>query len=167
MALKSAGMSQLHVPSPVIERAKGFLSRMQDGRGAFYGYRASGKEPGPTSVGLLLRMYLGWGRDDERLERGVNYLARTGPSLNDMYFNYYATQVMHHYGGNDWPEWNKEMREYLISTQERQGHRAGSWYFRDRHGSVGGRHYTTAMCVMILEVYYRHMPLYGESAIGF
>ena len=39
--------------------------------------------------------------------------------------------------------------------------------FPDRHGSLGGRHYTTAMCVMMLEVYYRHMPLYGETAVEF
>ena len=160
MALKSAGMAQLHVPPLAIERAKGFLNRVQDGRGAFYGYQTAGKEPGPTSVGLLLRMYLGWVHDDERLERGVNYLARLGPSVNDMYYNYYATQVLHHYGGNQWPGWNEELREYLISTQKTAGHEAGSWYFRDRHGSIGGRHYTTAMCVMMLEVYYRHMPLY-------
>ena len=30
----------------------------------------------------------------------------------------------------------------------------------------GGRLYNTAMAVMILEVYYRHMPLYGKRAVA-
>ena len=33
------------------------------------------------------------------------------------------------------------------------------------HGSdSGGRIYCTSMATMILEVYYRHMPLYGKQA---
>ena len=167
MALKSARMAQLHVPAGVIENAKGFLNQVQDGRGAFYGYLSSGKEPGPTAVGLLLRMYLGWHHDDERLKRGVHYLAHPGPSPNDMYYNYYVTQVLHHFGGNYWSSWNEEMREHLIAAQANKGHELGSWFFPDPHGSLGGRHYTTAMCIMILEVYYRHMPLYGTSVVEF
>ena len=167
MALKSARMAQLTFPSTVIEKAGAFLNQVQDGRGAFYGYLRSGKDPGPTAVGLLLRMYLGWHHDDERLGRGVKYLARRGSSSSDMYFNYYATQVLHHYGGNYWSEWNEQMREHLISSQAKEGHELGSWFFPDRHGTLAGRHYTTAMCIMILEVYYRHMPLYGGSAVEF
>ena len=167
MALKSARMAQLSVPATVIERAKDFLNLMQDGGGAFYGYLGSGKDPGPTSVGLLLRMYLGWHHDDERLGRGVNYLARRGPSSNDMYYNYYVTQVMHHFGGNSWSGWNEQMRESLISSQAKKGHELGSWFFPDPHGSLAGRHFTTAVCIMILEVYYRHLPLYGGSAVDF
>ena len=82
-----------------------------------------------------------------------------------MYFNYYATQVMHHYGGPQWPAWNRTMREYLIETQSARGHEMGSWFFADEHGTTGGRLYTTSMCIMILEEYYRYMPLYGEMAV--
>ena len=162
MALKSARIGRLFVSRETTEKTKGFLNSVQDGGGAFYGYLTPVKEPGPTSVGLLLRMYLGWTRQDDRLRRGVNYLAHLGPSKSDMYFNYYATQVLHHYGGRNWPSWNETMREFLIKSQARTGHESGSWFFADPHGSVGGRHYTTAVCTMILEVYYRYMPLYGE-----
>jgi hypothetical protein len=110
-------------------------------------------------------MYLGWSRQDERLQRGVNYLAHRGPSTSDMYFNYYATQVLHHYGGQTWDPWNVTMRDFLIASQASMGHERGSWFFADPHGSVGGRHYTTAICTMTLEVYYRYMPLYGEDAV--
>lgn len=165
MALKSAKLAKLYVPSHTTENAKQFLNKMQDAGGAFYGYQTSGKRPAPTAVGLLLRMYLGWRRSDERLGRGRLYLVYTGPSKTDMYYNYYATQILAHFGGTDWRMWNEELREHLIDTQSRSGHEAGSWFFEDPHGSVGGRLYTTAMCAMILEVYYRHMPLYGEEAI--
>jgi hypothetical protein len=82
-----------------------------------------------------------------------------------MYFNYYATQVLAHRDGTEWREWNEEMRDYLVGSQARSGHEAGSWFFADRHGSIGGRLYTTSICAMILEVYYRHMPLYGDRAV--
>jgi hypothetical protein len=166
MALKSGRLAGLYVPSPVTEMAKQFLNTVQDGGGAFYGYQPSDrKEPGTTSVGLLLRMYLGWTKKDERLQRGVNYLVNQGPSKNDMYFNYYATQVLHHFGGYPWQRWNEEMRDYLVARQAKEGHERGSWYLPDPHGAAGGRLYTTSMAIMILEVYYRHMPLYGSAAV--
>jgi hypothetical protein len=165
MALKSASMAGLQVSPSVIELGGRFLDSVQGGNGAYYGYLARGKDRGPTAIGLLIRMYGGWNHNDARLQRGVEYLAEEGPSRHDMYFNYYATQVMHHYGGPQWLAWNPTMREYLIETQSARGHETGSWFFTDEHGTTGGRLYTTSMCVMILEVYYRHMPLYGELAV--
>ena len=29
-----------------------------------------------------------------------------------MYYNYYATQVMRHWEGEEWEKWNKVMRDY-------------------------------------------------------
>jgi hypothetical protein len=165
MALKSGQMAGLHVPRESIRRATGFLSQLQEEDGAYYGYLAPGKEPTPTAIGLLTRMYTGWSRGDDRLQKGVDYVAAFRPSRTDMYFNYYATQLLHHFEGPHWDTWNEEMREYLIETQSQEGDERGSWYFSDRHGIQGGRHYNTAMAVMILEVYYRYMPLYTESTV--
>ena len=50
-------------------------------------------------------MYLGWKIDEPALEQAVEYLDDLGPSDN-MYYNYYATQVMRHYGGEYWENWN-------------------------------------------------------------
>ena len=165
MALKSAYLGQLEVPSPVIERAMRYLDSVQSANGANYGYLERGREPTPTAVGLLSRMYIGWPHDKPELGQGVTYLAKRGPSQNDMYYNYYATQVLHHYEGPQWDKWNGQLRDYLIKTQATTGHTRGSWYFEDKHSPSGGRLYTTALCVMILEVYYRHMPLYGERTV--
>ncbi|MFW6170608.1 MAG: prenyltransferase/squalene oxidase repeat-containing protein [Planctomycetota bacterium] len=166
MALKSAELGGLNVPAPTVTRGKHFLDSVQLASGAYYGYVRPDKDPGPTAIGLLIRMYMGWDRNDPRLVEGVDYLAALGPSPHDVYFDYYATQVLHHYGGAQWSTWNESMREHLLETQATRGHERGSWFFVDEHGSKGGRLYTTAMCVMILEVYYRHMPLYEERAVN-
>ncbi len=57
------------------------------------------------------------------------------------------------------------MRDYLVATQASESHENGSWYFPDPMGDRGGRLYNTAMALMILEVYYRYMPLYGQQAV--
>ncbi len=165
MALRSAQLAGLQVPDPVLVRAEKFLDSVQDQQGATYGYMTPGRQPSPTAIGLLSRMYYGWKQDDPRLAIGVQYLKNLGPSRTDMYFNYYAHQVMHHYEGPGWEAWNRELRDRLIATQSRRGHEHGSWYFNDQHAEAGGRLYTTAMCVMILQVYYRYMPLYGRAAV--
>jgi hypothetical protein len=164
MALKSARMAKLNVPSQTTQLVTDFLDSVQDAGGAFYGYQKGDKQPGTTSVGLLLRMYSGWERDDPRIARGITYLSHLGPSKTDIYFDYYATMVLNHYGGSSWEHWNSRMREHLVGTQAKSGHERGSWFFPDKHGSIGGRLYTTAMCAMILEVYYRYLPLYGDEA---
>jgi hypothetical protein len=170
MALKSGQMARLEVPTPSISLAVRFLDSVQYEKGARYGYlgpqeREKTKEA-TTAVGLLCRMYTGWHRDRSALYQGVKYLHRWGPSETNMYYDYYATQVLHHWQGPEWLAWNKIMRDYLIATQSMMSHEAGSWNFPDSYGDRGGRLYNTAMAIMILEVYYRHMPLYGDKAVN-
>jgi hypothetical protein len=53
------------------------------------------------------------------------------------------------------------MREHLIRTQEPTGHQAGSWSPEGSdYGARGGRMYSTAMALLTLQVYYRHLPMY-------
>ena len=119
-----------------------------------------------TAAGLLCRMYTGWRRTNPALVKGAAQLGKWGPSKNNIYFDYYATQVLFHFAGPEWDGWNRKMRRLLIKSQDRAGHAAGSWYFEcPPHSTAGGRLYSTAMAAMILEVYYRFMPLYGEEAI--
>lgn len=165
MALKSAYLAKLEVPRDVIYRAEHYLDTVQLEQGIYYGYLKPGKDPTPTAVGLLARMYLGWPREKQQLGKGVDFLVKLGPSEEDMYFNYYATQVLHHYEGPKWDKWNKQLRDHLVQSQMKTGHEAGSWFFPDKHALSGGRLYTTAMCAMILEVYYRHLPIYGERSV--
>jgi hypothetical protein len=165
MALKSGHMSYLQVHPNTVRGAEKFLDSVQMDSGAYYGYTSPAKRPSTTSIGLLCRMYLGWNQDHQALVDGVKYLAETGPSKTDMYYNYYATQVMRQFEGQYWEDWNTEMRDYLVSSQVKEGPAKGSWYFAGGHGAEkGGRLYNTSLATMILEVYYRHMPIYQKQA---
>ena len=170
MALKSAQMAYLEVQPRTILLAENFLESVSRQSGAYYGYLQPEASKTLTSVGLLCRMYMGWKQDHPALARGVSFLSEQGPDTisNDVYYNYYATQVLRHYDGPMWTKWNEELREHLIRTQVKREHARGSWFSEGSYNKTGGRHYTTAMSCMILEVYYRHMPLYKETSnLGF
>ena len=165
MALKSAQMAGLDVPSGSLFMANKFLDSVQAEKGAAYGYLRPGTEATTTSIGLLCRMFLGWSKTHPALAVGVNGIDKLGPSPTDMYYNYYATQVMFHYHSSAWDRWNQKMRDYLIETQSDQGHEAGSWYFPDRHLDKGGRLCNTSLALLTLEVYYRYLPIYTNKAV--
>jgi hypothetical protein len=165
MALKSGHMAYLMVPPNTVKMSSNFLNVVQADSGAYYGYTGPGQGMATTAVGLLCRMYLGWKHDEPALERGVQFLSNKGPSKTNMYYNYYATQVMRHYEGETWDKWNGQIRDWLVDSQNKSGHTTGSWHIAGDHGSErGGRIYCTSMATMILEVYYRHMPIYGKAA---
>jgi hypothetical protein len=167
MALKSGHMAFLQVNPLTIKKAVEFLNRVQQDDGAMYGYTDPGNGYGTSAVGLLCRMYLGWKKDNPALQRGVARLAKAGPNA-DLYYDYYATQILHHMEGDMWVAWNTKMRDLLVKSQQTKGHMAGSWFegFEKGHGpEYGGRLYCTSLATMILEVYYRHLPIYGQQSV--
>ncbi len=164
MALKSGHMAYLTVPPVVVKKSFKYLDTVQAGGGSYYGYTDPGKGQATTAIGLLCRMYLGWKKDNPALERGVKQISQWGPSGN-YYYNYYATQVMRHWGGDEWKKWNGVMRDKLVNSQAKQGHETGSWFSGGDHGAErGGRLYCTSMATMVLEVYYRHLPIYRKQS---
>ena len=176
MALKSGYNAKLKFPSKsfsqTFKNADKFLTLDQAEGGALYNYTPMPNEktvPNPTmtAVGLLCRMYLGWDNKNKKLAEGIEFLDSVKPQPNNMYFNYYATQVMHHWGGEEWNRWNQVMRDQLIRTQHplKDGHLAGSWDIADPHGGGGGRLYMTCLSIMTLEVYYRHLPMYSREKL--
>ena len=110
-------------------------------------------------------MYSGWTKEEPSIKAAVAKFVESGPISGDSYFNYYATQVLKQYGGAEWESWNEKMKGLLIGSQVQTGHGAGSWHFEEGISSqAGGRLYCTCMATMMLEVYYRYMPLYAEQA---
>ena len=186
MALKSAQMAGLQVPAATLEGVSRWLDRAQVEGGARYVYSpyagnsssaAHLKAPSRamTAEGLLMRIYLGWGPDNPALQRGADFLARNLPSygtaenpLRDTYYWYYATQVMFQMQGEYWKAWNQAIQQLLLREQVQSGPWAGSWdplrSVADRWGNEAGRLYVTAMHLLILEVYYRHLPLFRTLA---
>jgi len=185
MALKSAEMAGMNVPPATFERVGGFLDSVAIGKGTRYGYfRESGSNPDElepaspitsavTAEGLLCRQYLGWPQADPRLVEGLELLmAENAIDFNrrrrrDVYAWYYITQVAHHMEGDPWRRWNAQLREVLPREQVAEGRHKGSWDpALDHWGHHGGRLFVTSFCTWMLEVYYRHLPLYSSQQVG-
>ena len=178
MALKSGEMAGLEVPPTAFEGISGFLDSVAVENGARYGYRVDSPQMPPVQVtdaisaeGLLCRQYLGWDRNDRRLSKGLELLLASKlidwENDKDVYAWYYITQVAHHMGADPWRQWNDRMREVLPTEQVGKGPEAGSWDpSLDKWGHIGGRLFVTCFCTFMLEVYYRHLPIYGDAVLS-
>ncbi|NND99408.1 MAG: hypothetical protein HKN47_18980 [Pirellulaceae bacterium] len=188
MSLKSGELSGLEVPQSAYDGIDTWLDLSQQSAERPDRYRYNpyapdtpeqrhGKQPTPTmtAVGMLMRMYSGWRRDNEAMQSAADYLLEYPPQLGtprlpkrDAYYWYYATQVMFHMGGEHWEQWNRYLNPLLLRGQVKEGPQAGSWDPRapvpDRWSPHAGRLYVTTMNLLNLEVYYRHLPIYEETA---
>ncbi len=184
MALKSGELANLEVPTDSYAKISKWLSVAQGGSGEPNVYRYNpyapdtaqqrhGRLPSKTmtAVGLLMRQYTGWKKQDPNLIAGANYLAQHYPQVGtaadpqrDTYYWYYATQVMCHMEGDYWETWKRQLFPLLRDSQVQTGAWAGSWNPRgavpDRWGLHAGRLYVTTMNLLSLEVEYRKLPLY-------
>jgi hypothetical protein len=187
MALKSGELAGLSVPQASYARIVRWLDLAQQSPEQPHLYRYNPLAPDTpqqrhgrvasrtmTAVGLLMRLYTGWRRDNPHLARGAAYLAQNLPAVGtlrdpqrDTYYWYYATQVMAHMGGDYWRVWNARLHPLLIDNQVREGPLAGSWDPRepvpDRWGPHAGRLYVTTLNLLSLEVQYRKLPLYEDT----
>lgn len=188
-ALHAASLIQdIKVDKKVLDKAVAFLNFAGAGKlKSMYGYNNSltgaGEQVGPstnlTAIGLLVRYYIdGWRSNNPGFAEGVKGLTMRAPSLQtkpefDMYYYYYATQVVRFYGGETWQNWNEGpkgpdgtrkggVQDWLISLQDRSPTSRGSWPKETgRLGRIGlhcGRLGTTCLCLLTLEVYYRYTP---------
>lgn len=184
MALKSGDLAGLNVPKATYQRVTRWLDYAQGAGGnpARYAYRPASEQPDQrepsqvmTAEALLMRQYMGWKRETPSMIDGADWFRTLLPSYGqptaarpwgdrDAYYWYYATQVMFQMQGDHWRDWNQSLRELLVSSQEQQGPLAGSWHphqpVPDRWGSEAGRIYVTCLHLLMLEVYYRHLPIY-------
>jgi hypothetical protein len=187
MALKSGELAGLSVPEESFQGVEKWLDLAQKSSTERHLYmynpmapdtpqQRHGRRPNPTmtSVGLLMRLYTGWRRDNPHLVAGAEYLLSNPPAIGtrrephrDSYYWYYATQVLFHMGGDYWKAWNNDLHPMLVQSQVKTGPLAGSWDPRnpvpDRWGPHCGRLYVTTLNLLSLEVYYRHLPLYVET----
>jgi len=187
MALKSAQMAGLKLPSENLKAVESYLNSCQKEKGQ-YGYMpGSGPTPTMTAAAMLCRLYLGTGPSNTALQQGADFLLQPGDAGNpapyypgktkNMYYEYYATQVMHHMGGDYWDRWNLGpdkkgpggIRDSLIAKQEfdvkdeKRRYYEGSWAKDGDFQNDGGRVMATSLSLLCLEVYYRHLPLYRRD----
>lgn len=167
MALQSARMAGITEPSGALEGVNRYLDSVANEDGSRYRYQPSRSETSivMTAEAILCRQYLGWKHDDPRMKAGIDWVLANPINYNnqDVYYWYYATQACHHMDGKEWDQWNAVMRQAVPTAQIKSGAEKGSWSpSDDRWGSHAGRLYTTCLSIYMLEVYYRHLPLYKQ-----
>ncbi|MEA3209608.1 MAG: hypothetical protein QOE70_2665 [Chthoniobacter sp.] len=170
-ALKAAHLSDLKIEGvdACLDKAMLNLKRVQGDKGGF-GYREPGSERySLTGVGVLCTYF--WKQDKDELVRdGIKYmLDKDKPEVDykadtaDLYAWYYNTQACLMVGGSAWSKWNRMFQDQICDNQSPEGswppihgkHVIGGLDRPDGDGPV----YRTALCILMLEVYYRYMPV--------
>jgi hypothetical protein len=174
MALKSAQMAGLPVNSVAFDNGKRWLHSVARGEHlGLYSYQPYQQvTPTMTAVGMLCQQYMGIDPKDPGLLEGKQTLLENLPDNDvgrDTYYWYYATLAMHNFADTDWDTWNRKMRRALIETQVKEGCATGSWDpnqpMTDKWSPNGGRLMTTSFSALILEVYYRYLPLFKTDSL--
>jgi len=171
MALKSAEMAYLNVSPKGFDGAKKWLDSCAHGnyKELFSYTPESAATPTMSAVGMLCSQYMKTMKPgDPKMQAGLDYLMKHSPDAvkgnRNIYYLYYATQVVHNVPGPQWEDWNRQMRRILIETQEKEGCATGSWSpdkpTKDQWGTAGGRLMVTSLSCLTLEIYYRYLPLF-------
>jgi len=178
LALKSAALSELHVPKECFDGALNWFEKVTDESYYKTGYTARGDtgarlagamgkfQPSEamTAAALTGRIFAMGRKAQNRPEimGAGNILKQSPPKWDvkggtiDMYYWYYGTLAMFQLGGRYWKAWNGPMKNALVPTQKREGCENGSWDPAGAWGSAGGRVYATAINILSLEIYYRY-----------
>ncbi len=155
-AMKHTGIDFKNLTS-CAKRGLKYLEDKQDTNGGF-GYTS--KKPlhgyyALTGVGVLC--FQMWDKaSSSEVRKGVNYIEKNTKldwgENNDLYAHYYEAQAMMNRGGKEWKHYNGLMRDTILKNQAADG----TWLGKKGHGA--GQTYHTALCTLMLEVYYRFLP---------
>jgi len=179
MALESAKLGGLEVEGGVFDGALRFLLDAWDPRRGAFRYshdpgRLNGGYPilpASTPAALFALSLLGVDVSRRELDEARRFVLERAPAdynyrsdddfvfraVGNLYFWYYGTLAMFRIGGTEWNRWNAAMKDTLLEGQEQDG----SWEPISIYAAYAGdddaeRSYSTAMCVLTLEVYYRY-----------
>jgi hypothetical protein len=178
MAIRTAEEAGIPVPSGMRDRVQRYIRRAVHSSG-WATYADRGIEKGRAgvsiaSVGTLSKLYLGWSPTSPDVQTSAQIMMRHLPNpdarlewdrtYQSSYYWYYATLALFHVGGETWEAWNTFTRRKLLPLQRTKGHKKGSWDPDPNWiGQAGGRIVSTALHVLIFEVYYRYTPLFEEN----
>jgi len=168
MALRSAELAGIDVPEGAREGAVRFLKSVSSGaHGGLAAYRPGELASRPmTAEALFCRQILGMRRDNPAGAEAAVYLAEQlpGDGQPNLYYWYYSTLALYQWQGEHWQRWNLSLQKTLVESQVKAGAAAGSWPPESVWSGYGGRAYSTALGALCLEVYYRFLPLYADTA---
>jgi len=158
-ALEAGKLAGASIPASTFEGASKYLWNMYSG-GSF-GYTApAGYRPGTAAIGILCQAFMGQG-GDPRIKQALDKVKNEKfewekDSGWTIYTWYYQTQACFQGGGSYWEHWNNNFRDALVRKQSSDGH----WDFPPKSKETYGLAYSTALCCLMLEVYYRYLPTY-------
>ncbi|MGC3970442.1 MAG: prenyltransferase/squalene oxidase repeat-containing protein [Pirellulales bacterium] len=179
MALESARLSGIELPPQVLPAAREFLTLAYDQPNGWFRYNHKPSRvnsawptlPASTPAGAFCLLLLGAEKDDPMVRTAVDYTVERRPQeyrryadddfvlrgQGNVYFWYYGTLACFLAGGDAWAQWNERLRTVLPLAQGKDGSWAPIDVYAEEAGDNRRDHaYTTAMCVLCLEVYYRY-----------
>lgn len=170
MSLKSAELGGLPMPPETRAGMMRFLGTVSSGRsGGLACYQPARPLPtrSMTAEALACRKFLAVSTSPDLVAEASNYILQEPPGvgMTNHYYWYYATLALHQTQGEAWRRWNEALQSKLLATQRHDGSWAGSWDPDPVWGRCGGRVYSTSLCTLCLEVYYRYLPLYETASI--
>lgn len=171
-ALKACSHTELRYRgmSSCIKDGLAYLDTCQNANGG-YGYSGpggpagGGKYFGLTGVGMLCNQMWDKGNRSEVRKAGKYILENTkldymSKESSNLYAHYYESQAMMQRGGDEWAKYNKLFRDQILNNQDSDG----SWKMpgHPAHG-MSDKVYRTALCTLMLEVYYRFLSTDSSS----
>ena len=147
--------------------------RVYSNKNGSFGYKnrshttqSNHKLTGVGSLGLQSWKF-GHPSQEERkdtLQKAMQHILKNNLSMDynsadaNLYSWYYDTQALYNYGGAYWSSWNRRMEPLLLNSQSDDGSWPGEGSGLTKKRS-GGDHdvYRTALCTLMLEVYYRYV----------
>ncbi len=163
LALAAAQRAGLPVPGNTLSQAKQYVEQQPPGGRGRGARRLLASTNDPLAAALVLRAAarLGWKDEAAELPALIDKLRASGPATSGAFSaNWVHSELLRDCAGADWKQWNAALRPYLLSTQQTQGHGAGSWFVDTGEwgNREGGRLFCTAVGALTLEVYYRYPP---------
>lgn len=172
-ALKSAKLSGLKFDKlhTAIDKTVKYLQSKQTAAGGFGTLNRQGpyNQWDLSGAGILGLQTLGNGKQTE-IKKGIKFsyeLFKAEPpswSNVNLYAWYYYAQAFFQNGGAEWKYWNETALPQILKNQNPDG----SWSPNlppGRGGTQGGDNiYSTALCTLMLEVYYRYLKVGDRDA---
>ena len=150
-----------------INKALDYIGACQNRDGAF-GYTGpppvGGKVHCPlTGVGMLCHQMWGKGNGSD-IRKAAKYPLETTTfdfkKGANLYAHYYESQAMMQRGGEEWRKYNALIRDQLLANQEQDG----SWKVPPGSPHITNTVFSTCLCSLMLEVYYRFLSTGGGGA---
>jgi hypothetical protein len=170
-ALKVAKLTGLEIKgvSEAMDKAMENIMRVRGPKGGF-GYRDPQDKVSLSGVGVLAMQMWDPKKFKKEIDMGVEFILDSHPGRHEkphfnMYGWYYHTQACFQAGGRAWKDWNTYFQDEVVDHQSPDG----SWTDWGAHGhgpdsaSITGKVYTTSLCILMLEIYYRYLQNTGDD----